>query len=313
MEKKYGLQPPIPFSFKSVAGFIVIFIIWQGGTLLWLNLVNALIPATRSGLPSLITLYLSFLFLILGIFLVTKYFFKIRFRTFLFEGKRPDFRKFAIYFLWYFMALILYLLVDIVVHPQAFTLHFDPLPWLGVLIVTAPLILVQSAAEEILFRGYMYRMFRSLRGGVFWSIFITSLIFALIHGVNPEMLNYGIFGPLYYLLGAFFLGIVAYHTNGLAAPIGIHFATNIFNTSIWGYGSSTLENMGLQNIVYRHTLDMPFAFSMVFAIVISYGAFQFFKHKRNRSKVPGGAYDQKAIASRRSKNDYIEPCQVIIY
>ncbi|MGV2788220.1 CPBP family intramembrane metalloprotease, partial [Clostridium perfringens] len=116
MEKKYGLPPPIPFSFKSVAGLIVIFIIWQGGTLLWLNLVNVLIPATRSGLPSLITLYLSFLFLILGIFLVTKYFFKIRFRTFLFEGKRPDFRKFAIYFLWYFMALILYLLVDIAVH-----------------------------------------------------------------------------------------------------------------------------------------------------------------------------------------------------
>ncbi|MCM3340331.1 CPBP family intramembrane metalloprotease [Paenibacillus sp. MER TA 81-3] len=283
MEKKYGLQPPIPFSFKSLAGFIVIFIIWQGGTLLWFNLLNTLIPATRSGLPSLITLYLSFFFLILGVFIITKYFFKIPFSTFLFEGKRPDFRKFVIYFSWYFLTLILYLLVDIGVHPQAFTLHFDPLPWLGVLIVTAPLILLQSAAEEILFRGYMYRMFRSLRGGVFWSISVTSLTFALIHGFNPEMLSYGIFGPLYYLLGAFFLGIVAYHTNGLAAPIGIHFATNIFNTSIWGYGSSTLENMGLQNIVYRHTLDMPFAFFVIFAIVISYGAFQFSKHKRNRS------------------------------
>lgn len=283
MEKNYGLQPPIPFSIKSLAGFIVIFLIWQGGTLLWLNLLNPLIPATRSGLPSLITLYLSFVFLILGVFIITRYFFKIPFRIFLFEGKRPDFRKFVIYFLWYLFALILYLLVDIGVHSQAFTLHFDPLPWLGVLIVTAPLILVQSAAEEILFRGYMFRMFRSLRGGVFWSIFVTSLTFALIHGFNPEMLSYGIFGPLYYLLGAFFLGIVAYHTNGLAAPIGIHFATNIFNTSIWGYGSSTLENMGLQSIVYRHTLDMPFAFFGIFAIVISYGVFQFFKYKRNRS------------------------------
>lgn len=250
---------------------------------MWFNVLNTLIPATQSGLPSLITLYLSFFFLILGVFIITRYFFKIPFRTFLFECKRPDFRKFVIYFSWYFSALILYLLVDIGVHPQAFTLHFNPLPWLGVLIVTAPLILLQSAAEEILFRGYMFRMFRSLRGGAFWSIFLTSLTFALIHGFNPEMLSYGIFGPLYYLLGAFFLGIVAYHTNGLAAPIGIHFATNLFNTSIWGYGSSTLENMGLQNIVYRHTLDMPFAFFGIFAIVISYGAFQFFKHKRNRS------------------------------
>nr|WP_240036709.1 CPBP family intramembrane glutamic endopeptidase [Paenibacillus amylolyticus] len=129
----------------------------------------------------------------------------------------------------------------------------------------------------------MYRMFRSLRGGAFWSIFVTSLIFALLHGFNPEMLHYGIFGPLYYMLAALFLGIVAYHTNGLAAPIGIHFATNMFNTSIWGYGTSTLENMGLQNIVYRHTLDMPFALFGIFVIVISYGAFQFFKHKMNRS------------------------------
>ncbi|WP_397334601.1 CPBP family intramembrane glutamic endopeptidase [Paenibacillus sp. 1011MAR3C5] len=34
--------------------------------------------------------------------------------------------------------------------------------------------LIQCAAEEILFRGYMYRMFRSLKGGAFWSIFIAT-------------------------------------------------------------------------------------------------------------------------------------------
>ncbi|WP_188592210.1 CPBP family intramembrane glutamic endopeptidase [Paenibacillus silvae] len=283
MERNYGLQPPIPFSFKSVAGFLLIFIIWQGGTLLWLNLLHTLMPVTRTGLPSLITLYLSFSFLIFGVYVVTRFFFKIPFRVFLFEGKRPDFRKLSVYFAWYFAALILYLLVDIAVHPQAFALHFDPLPWLGVLMVTAPLIFFQSAAEEIMFRGYMYRMFRSSRGGVFGSILVTSLIFALLHGFNPEMLRYGVFGPLYYVLAAFFLGIIAYRTNGLAAPIGIHFATNIFNTSIWGYETSTLENMGLQNIVYRHTLDMRFAFFGIFAIVISYGVFQFFQQKRNRS------------------------------
>ncbi|MFF2017056.1 CPBP family intramembrane glutamic endopeptidase [Paenibacillus sp. NPDC058177] len=283
MEKNYGLQPKIPFGLKSLAGFILIFVIWQGGSFLWLNLVNSLIPATRSGLPSFIALFLTFWFLILGVFLITRYFFKIPFRTFLFEKKRPDFRKFATYFSWYFAALILYLLVDIGVHPQAFTLHFDPLRWLGVFIVVIPLIFVQSASEEILFRGYMYRMFRSLKGGAFWSIFISSLTFALVHGLNPEMLSNGIWGPLYYLMGAFFLGIVAYRTNGLAATTGIHFATNIFNFTIWGYGTSTADHMGLQSIVYRHTLDMPFAFCGIFAIVISYSVFQLFKHRRNRS------------------------------
>jgi len=282
MEKKYGLQPKIPFSFKSLAGFIIIIVIWQGGSLLWLNLMNTLIPATRTGLPSFITLFLSFWFLILGIVLVTRYFFKIPFRSFLFEGKQPDLRKFAIYFSFYFLALILYLVIDLAVHPQDFTFHFAPLQWLGVFLVATPLIFVQSAAEELLFRGYMFRMFRSLKNGAFWSILISSLTFALVHGYNPEMLSNGIWGPLYYLVGAIFLGIVAYHTNGLAAPIGIHFATNLFNFTIWGYGTSTAESLGLQNMVYRHTLDMPFAFLGIFVIVSLYGAFQLLKYTRSR-------------------------------
>ncbi|REK75774.1 CPBP family intramembrane glutamic endopeptidase [Paenibacillus paeoniae] len=283
MGDKYGLQPKIPLGFKSLAGLIIILVIWQGGSLVWLSLINPLIPATRTGLPSFITLFLSFWFLILGVFIVTRYVFKISFRAFLFEGNRPYFRKFAKYFLWYFLALIVYLIVDIAIHPQAFTRTFDPLPWLGAFLVAAPLVLIQVSSEEILFRGYMYRMFRSLKGGVFWSIFVTSLTFALVHGFNPEMLNYGVWGPLYYLLGAFFLGIVAYRTNGLAAPIGIHFAMNLFNTTIWGYGSSTFESMGLKSIVIRETLDMSFAFFGIFVIVISYGAFQLWKDKRNRS------------------------------
>lgn len=98
MERNYGLQPPIPLSLKSVAGFVLILIIWQGGAIFWFNLVNTLIPATHSGLPQLITLYLSFSFLILGVYMIIRYFFKISFRTFLLEGKRPDFHKFAIYF-----------------------------------------------------------------------------------------------------------------------------------------------------------------------------------------------------------------------
>ncbi|MDQ0418884.1 membrane protease YdiL (CAAX protease family) [Croceifilum oryzae] len=283
METRYGLQPKIPFSFKSLAGFLLIFVIWQGGALMWVSLMNMFIPATRSGFPSFITLFLSFWFLILGVFLVTRYFFKISFRAFLFEEKRPDLRKFTIYFFCYFLALILYLLIDLAVHPQSFTFHFKPLPWLSVFLVAAPLILLQCVAEEILFRGYMYRMFRSLKTGAFWSIFITSILFSLVHGFNSEMLNNGIWGPLYYLMGAFLLGIVAYHTNGLAAPIGIHFAMNLFNFTIWGYGTSTAESMGLQNFVYRHTLDMPFTFLGILTIVITYGAFQLFKDKRSRS------------------------------
>ncbi len=283
MEKNYGMEPRISFSLKSVVGLLVIFLIWQGGSLLAVLMLNALIPATRSGLPSLISIYLTFLFLWLGIFVVTKYFYKISFKAFLLEGKKLNLPMFLIYFSLYLLGLILYLLVDLLVHPQSFILSFAPLPWFGTLIVIAPLILLQSCAEEILFRGYIYRMFRPLKAGVFGAIFCTSMLFTLIHGFNAEIQGNGIWGPAYYLIMALFLGFVAYQTNGLVAPVAIHFAVNIFNTSIWTYKSSTLEGMGLQSILYRNNLDMRFATIGIFGIIALYIIFQIFVRKRDRS------------------------------
>lgn len=283
MEKFYGKEPRISFNLKSIVGLVVIFLIWQGGSLLSITMLNALIPATRSGLPGLISIYLTFLFLWLAIFVVTKYFYNISFKAFLLEGKKPNLRIFLVYFSLYLLALILYLLVDLLVHPQLFKLSFEPLPWFGTLIVTAPLILLQSCAEEILFRGYLYRMFRPLKGGVFWAIFSTSILFTLIHGFNPEIHGNGIWGPFYYLIMALFLGFVAYQTNGLVAPIAIHFAVNIFNTAIWSYNSSTLAGMGLQSILYRNNLDMRFASIGIFVIIALYLIYKIFVRKRDLS------------------------------
>ncbi len=283
MEKTYGMEPRISFSIKSVVGLLIIFLVWQGGSLLSIMMLNVLIPVTRSGLPSLISIYLTFLLLWLGIFVVTKYLYKISFKAFLLEGKKPSLRMFLLYFSFYLLALILYLIVDLLIHPQAFKLSFNPLPWFGTLIVMVPLILLQSSAEEILFRGYIYRMFRPLKGGAFWSILCTSILFTLIHGFNAEIRGNGIWGPTYYLIMALFLGFVAYQTNGLIAPIAIHFAVNIFNTSLWSYKSSSLADMGLQSILYRYNLDMRFTSIGIFGIIALYVIFQILVRKRVHS------------------------------
>ncbi len=61
-------------------------------------------------------------------------------------------------------------------------------------------------------------MFRSLRGGVFWSILLTSLTFALVPGLNPENAKLRNFWTIVLLQAAFFLESLLTHTNGLAAP-----------------------------------------------------------------------------------------------
>jgi membrane protease YdiL (CAAX protease family) len=101
------------------------------------------------------------------------------------------------------------------------------LPWAAWLPLALPAILVQSAAEELVFRGYLLQglaaRFRSALG---WWL-VPSLLFGLLHW-NPAE-----FGPNAWLaVGAaavtgLVLADVTARTGGLSAAIGLHFANNV--------------------------------------------------------------------------------------
>ena len=95
--------------------------------------------------------------------------------------------------------------------------------------VAKPLVLVmlfafiiQSAAEEVLFRGYLMTSV-SRRVGMFWGVVISSGIFAILHIVNGGMTVLSILQI--FLLGAFF-GFYVIRTNSIWGAFGMHFAWN---------------------------------------------------------------------------------------
>jgi hypothetical protein len=81
---------------------------------------------------------------------------------------------------------------------------------------------VQSAAEEILFRGYLLTSV-SRRVGMFWGVVISSVVFAVMHIVNGGMTVLSIMQI--FLLGAFF-GFYVIRTNSIWGVFGMHFAWN---------------------------------------------------------------------------------------
>jgi membrane protease YdiL (CAAX protease family) len=101
------------------------------------------------------------------------------------------------------------------------------LAWAAWLPLALPAILVQSAAEELLFRGYLQQglaaRFRS--AWVWWLV--PALMFGALHW-NPVA-----FGPNAWLgvvataVIGIVLGDVAARTGNLSAPIGLHFANNV--------------------------------------------------------------------------------------
>ncbi|MFC7333199.1 CPBP family intramembrane glutamic endopeptidase [Rhodocista pekingensis] len=90
--------------------------------------------------------------------------------------------------------------------------------------VLLPVILLQVAAEELLFRGYLFQGTRLLLLRPLWAAVPPALLFALGHlGADAQhgMLAY----PLFVLLGLF-LAAVTVAADRIEAAVGIHFAQN---------------------------------------------------------------------------------------
>ncbi|MGV3631337.1 MAG: CPBP family intramembrane glutamic endopeptidase [Bacteroidota bacterium] len=98
-------------------------------------------------------------------------------------------------------------------------------------LLTFSLILVtlQTAFEEIFFRGYLLKfVFSSSYKWV--SILLTSLLFGLMHLGNPEIGLLGKIVLVYYIGTGIFLALMAVLDRGLELSIGFHAANNLFAT-----------------------------------------------------------------------------------
>lgn len=110
--------------------------------------------------------------------------------------------------------------------PQRSSLQLEA--WLVSLAPLAILIFLQSAGEELFFRGYLTQQLAArVRHPLVWGL-LPSLAFGLAHASNGGGdLQFGI----YYVVAATMLGLVmtatVWRTGGLAAAMGFHFVNNI--------------------------------------------------------------------------------------
>ncbi|WP_340677344.1 type II CAAX endopeptidase family protein [Paraglaciecola sp.] len=86
----------------------------------------------------------------------------------------------------------------------------------------ALVLFVLALMEEIAFRSYpLVRLSESL--GTRASIYITSIVFAFYHGLDPaNLLGPGVWG--------LFFGLAAIKTKGIALPLGLHFGLNFMQS-----------------------------------------------------------------------------------
>ncbi|WP_456386112.1 CPBP family intramembrane glutamic endopeptidase [Profundibacter sp.] len=116
----------------------------------------------------------------------------------------------------------------------AITFYLEPplpnLPlgeWLRYLPFALPLILIQTSAEELIFRGYLQQQLAArFKSRIFWML-LPSLLFAALHW-DPAMGS----NKWLVITVTFVMALIAADltekTGSLGAAMGLHFANNIF-------------------------------------------------------------------------------------
>ncbi len=157
--------------------------------------------------------------------------------------------------------------------------------WLPWALPALPLILAQSAAEELIFRGYLLQqMAARFRSPIAWAV-IPSLLFGFLH-YNPAAL-----GPLTWLhvlvafVGGLILALVTARLGSPLAAIGLHFAHNAIGLVFVGIeGFQDAFALFVEEIpLTEHGLAPgPFIASAIIQILVETLAFAFWWRWMNR-------------------------------
>ncbi|HVR28607.1 MAG TPA: CPBP family glutamic-type intramembrane protease [Thermoanaerobaculia bacterium] len=136
-------------------------------------------------------------------------------------------------------------LVAWLLYPRSYTWTFDPARFLPLLVVAVLLLPLQSAAEELLFRGYLMQgLGLALRRG--WAaLVVSSAAFGLVHAGNPELQRFGRGFLLYYVFIGLALGLAALLDDGLEVAIGAHTANNLWGALVVSFPGSVLDTPAL--------------------------------------------------------------------
>ena len=114
-------------------------------------------------------------------------------------------------------------------HPENYQWNFQPSAFLVLVLIALILLPIQTSLEELLIRGYLMQGVGLLVKNRWLPIIITALVFAAMHGANPEVAAYGASKMmLYYFVVGLFFAVVTVMDDGLEIALGFHAANNIF-------------------------------------------------------------------------------------
>ena len=156
--------------------------------------------------------------------------------------------------------------IDLVLSPEDYTWNFKPTQFAILCVVAIVCIPIQTTLEEVLFRGYYMQGMAVWLKNKWLPLILMSLVFGLLHGLNPEIEKLGYTLLIFYIASGFFFGIVTLLDEGAEIAIGMHAINNViaalFVTANWTVFQT--------DALYVDTSEPTINFEMFLPILVLY-------------------------------------------
>ena len=157
-------------------------------------------------------------------------------------------------------------------------IQFDPVKFSILLIISLILFPLQIGLEEYLFRGYLMQHIGVFAKNKWVPLLITSVLFGIFHGANPEVAEIGYVVMVFYIGTGLFLGIMTLMDDGLELALGFHFGNNLLAAILVTANWSALQT----DAIFRYTGEEPpsAVLEIVLPVIIVYPLLLFIFAKR---------------------------------
>ncbi|UMY66299.1 MULTISPECIES: CPBP family intramembrane glutamic endopeptidase [unclassified Flavobacterium] len=205
-----------------------------------------------------------YVFALGGIWVVARYFHGQPFRELVTARPAVDWKRI-------FLAFALWgcisggcVVVAYFVTPEDFAWNFCPVPFAIMALISITLLPIQTSVEELIFRGYLMQGFAALARNRWFPLALTSLIFGLLHGFNPEVAKLGPAILIYYVGTGLFLGVLTLMDDGTELALGFHAANNLVTALLVTADWTALQT----NSVWKDVSEPSLSFEVFFPVVV---------------------------------------------
>ncbi|MBW2937679.1 CPBP family intramembrane metalloprotease [Aureisphaera sp. CAU 1614] len=230
-------------AWRYIIGFVVIFLVWQlgsipllvgvllkilseGGDIASLEDPNVLMGILESNL-TLFLMLLSFAIGLAGLYFWVKLVHKQTMTAVTTSRRKIDWGRFAFGFGLIAVTTIVMTLLDYFSNPESYVLQFNLVPFLILAVIAIVMIPLQTSFEEYLFRGYLIQGIGIMAKNRWVPLIVTSVIFGSLHFFNPEVDKMGNIIMVYYIGTGLLLGIMTLMDEGMELALGFHAGNNL--------------------------------------------------------------------------------------